>query len=286
MFELNGDAEVKVVKDIKGRAAVIVDDFYKDPDAVRELAISLKYKDKNESSLVGGFPGGRSFLDTTEVKEKLYEIYLNLCSYSFWKIPDRSITDDEDCTNFPGVGITQNEDGGYSRDDNSVGKNRPFNVDEFKKNWENQGFMINVTNDDLLIKDPLHIMPHQDYWENEEPTYQFGSVIYLNTPDECSGGGGTSLYSYRGEMYVPNRMKMFDETMESWMEECLKKETNIERFKYMKAKLDENDPYINEFEAEMKYNRMFLYPADVLHMANVNLGMFTNYNRINQILFM
>ena len=30
MFELNGDAEVKAFKDIKGRSAIIVDDFYKD----------------------------------------------------------------------------------------------------------------------------------------------------------------------------------------------------------------------------------------------------------------
>ena len=75
MFELNGDASVVAFKDIKGRSAIIVDDFYKDPDEVRELALSLKYKDKDESALVGGFPGGRSFLDTLEVKEKLYNIY-------------------------------------------------------------------------------------------------------------------------------------------------------------------------------------------------------------------
>ena len=277
MFEANEDAEVKVVKDIKGRSAIIVDDFYKNPDEVRELVLSLQHKDKSESSLVGGFPGGRSFLDTLEVKEKLYEIYLNLCSNKLWKIPDRDIRYEEDCSNWPA-------DGSFKIP--LIGKNRPFNVDDFESNWNNQRFMANVTNDDLLIKDPLHIMPHQDYWEDEEPTYQFGSVIYLNTPNECPGGGGTNLYSYRGEMYVPNRMQMFDVTMESWMEECLKKETNIEKFKYLKSKVDGGELYAVEFEAEMKYNRMFLYPADILHMANVDLGMFTEYNRINQILFM
>jgi len=79
---------------------------------------------------------------------------------------------------------------------------------------------------------------------------------------------------------------MFDATMGFWMEECLKKETDIEKFKYLKSKVDGEELYTVEFEAEMKYNRMFLYPADVLHMANVDLGMFTDYNRINQILFM
>jgi hypothetical protein len=111
-------------------------------------------------------------------------------------------------------------------------------------------------------------------------------VIYLNTPDECPGGGGTNLYSYRNKMYVPNRMQMYDATMESWMQECLKYDTDIEKFKHLKSKVDGGELYTVEFEAEMKYNRMFLYPADVLHMANVDLGMFRDYNRINQIMFM
>ena len=284
MFEINEDAKVIAFKDIRGRSAMIVDDFYKDPDEVRELAISLEAKDKNESSLVGGFPGARSFLDTLEVKEKLYETYLNLCSNKLWKIPDRDIEYEEDCTNWPVKSITLNSDGSFNIP--IIKKNRTFNVEDFKSNWNNQRFMVNVTNDDLLLNDILGVMPHQDYWEDEESTFQFGSVIYLNTPDECPGGGGTNLYSYRGEMYIPNRMQMFDKTMESWMEECLKKKTNIEKFKYLKSKVDGGDPYTIEFEAEMKYNRMFLYPADVLHKGNIDLGMFTDYNRMNQIFFM
>jgi len=192
MFELNGDARIIAFRDIKGRSAIIVDDFYRDPDEVRELALSLQYKDRSESSLVGGFPGGRSFLDTLEVKEKLYNLYLDLCSKKLWEIPDR-ITDvfqAKDCDNWSTKGITLKEDGSFNIP--LIKKNRPFNVNDFESNWNRQRFMVNVTNDDLLIKDPLHIMPHQDYWEDEEPTYQFGSVIYLNTPDECPGGGGTN----------------------------------------------------------------------------------------------
>ena len=41
-----------------------------------------------------------------------------------------------------------------------------------------------------------------------------------------------------------------------------------------------------ECDVEMVYNRMFLYQADVLHSQNVDLGMFTDYDRINQVLFM
>jgi len=36
----------------------------------------------------------------------------------------------------------------------------------------------------------------------------------------------------------------------------------------------------------MAYNRMVLYQADTLHGQNVDLGMFSDYNRINQVLFM
>jgi hypothetical protein len=34
------------------------------------------------------------------------------------------------------------------------------------------------------------------------------------------------------------------------------------------------------------YNRMVLYQADVLHSLNVDLGMFADYNRINQVFFL
>jgi len=256
MFEPNEDAEVKVSKNIKGRSAVIIDNFYKNPDEIRELALSLKYSD--ESDLIGGFPGMRGSLDTLEVKEKLYETYLNLCSNkSIWKNAD------------------------YHRNPpwyhSSVAKGeRFFNENLFSRNWDQVGFLVNVLNDTTLKKFPVGIIPHQDFWEADPhhdgcPEFQFGSVIYLNTQDECAGG--TNLYSHKDEMSIP------DDWLPEWMIEDAK-------FKYIKSKVNGNNPYTVEFEAEMKYNRMFLYQADVLHSQNVELGMFTDYNRINQIFFM
>ena len=232
MFEPNEKMTPKVTKDIKGRTAIIIDDFYKNPDEVRELALSLKYNDS--SDLTSGFPGTRGVFDTTEVKEKLYDVYLHLCARYF--------------------------DG-------------QFDLIEFNNNWANQVFLVNVLNDSTLKANPLGILPHQDWWQDDESSFQFGSVIYLNTPDECAGG--TNLYSHFGKMTIP------DDWQPQWMLDVDEPE-----FEYIKSKVDGGEPYTCEFEAEMVYNRMVLYQADVLHGQNVDLGMFTDYNRINQPLFM
>ena len=232
MFEPNEKMTPKVTKDIKGRTAIIIDDFYKNPDEVRELALSLKYNDS--SDLTSGFPGTRGVFDTTEVKEKLYDVYLHLCARYF--------------------------DG-------------QFDLIEFNNNWANQVFLVNVLNDSTLKANPLGILPHQDWWQDDESSFQFGSVIYLNTPDECAGG--TNLYSHFGKMTIP------DDWQPQWMLDVDEPE-----FEYIKSKVDGGKPYTCEFEAEMVYNRMVLYQADVLHGQNVDLGMFTDYNRINQPLFM
>jgi hypothetical protein len=151
--------------------------------------------------------------------------------------------------------------------------------------------MVNVTNDSFLKKTPMGIIPHQDYWENEPDeisTYQFGSVVYLNTPEECAGG--TNLYSYKGEMSIssdwqPKWMQNMSDTY-NISGPVLTSMSEEKKFKYIKDRVNGNDPYTCEFEADMVYNRMVLYQSDVLHSADVDLGMFTNHNRINQILFM
>jgi hypothetical protein len=279
MFEPNEEAEVIVVKDIKGRSAVIVDDFYKNPDEARELALSLEYKDVPDA--VAGFPGIRGFLETPEVKEKLYDTFLTLCSnVNIWNNPNNHFTG--------------------------------FPVDGFSENWDRQGFNINNMNDASLLNNPLAIIPHQDRWHDPAADYEssslyFGAIIYLNTPDECAGG--TNLFSYNGFMSIPPSIQPVwqQRLMLQWdlrppdvdgssdidPEEVgvsgkgwLDNRSKVEKVKYLKEKLGGNDPYTVEFAFEMKYNRMVLYQADVLHSQNADLGMFTDYNRINQIFFM
>ena len=237
MFEPNEKMRPKIIENIKGRTVVIIDDFYKNPDEIRERALSLEHTDSTEA--VGGFPGVRGFAETSEVRLELYDIYFHLCN-KYFGLPD---------------------------------------ADKFSNNWDNQGFMVNILNDSTLKKNPLGIIPHQDYWESAPKgspvsLLQYGSVVYLNTPDECAGG--TNLYSHFGRMSIPDE----------WQPQWLLETEHLPSFEYIKSKVDGGKPYTCEFETEMVYNRMVLYQADVLHGQNVDLGMFTDYNRINQVLFM
>ena len=81
-------------------------------------------------------------------------------------------------------------------------------------------------------------------------------------------------------------MSIPEDWQPAWKQDIEEIETDIAKFKYIKSKVDGDNPYTVEFEAEMVYNRMVLYQADVLHSHNVDLGMFTNNNRINQVFFM
>ena len=277
MFEINGDARVIAFKDIKGRSAIIIDDFYRDPDEVRELALSLEYTE--DPDRIAGFPGKRGYLDTTEVKDKLYNLFLDLCNNKLWKQKEQK---------------TQLlEDGSFKIPLPS--KIRPFNLDDFNISWSEQAFMVNCTNDSLIVKNPLAEIPHQDYWEKdteEEYRFQFGSVIFLNTPDECAGG--TNLYSYNGQMSIPSNKEGIQNLKDQYdfdvsLGPVLTSMSDDYKFKYIKDKVnskDRNNPFKVEFEAEMKYNRMFLYQSDVLHKGEIDLGMFTDYDRINQVFFL
>ena len=237
MFELNNDLDIKIAK-INEVTVVVVDNFYKNPDEVRELALSLGTTDNPNTT--GGFPGIRAFYSTSEVREKLYDLYYDLCL-----------------------------------DNNIWQRNRLLSIPQWKDEWDKVGFLCNIANDSTILKSPLGIIPHQDRYEGipEGPTCQFGSVIYLNTPEECAGG--TNIYSWNGNVTIPDSSVILQ-----YYEE------NDGDFKTVKKSFDNSKKWKVEHEFEMVYNRMVLYEADILHGLNIDLGMFTDYDRINQILFM
>ena len=238
MFEVNPSMKIEVITGIKGRNIVIIDDFFKNPDEIRERAMNLNYT--SDPEVTGGLPGTRGVDEDPEVKEKLKKVYQTLCNLYF---PYRE-------------GI---------------------NEKDFNDNWDNQAFMINSINDETLKENPLGILPHQDWWENDESTFQFGSVIYLNKDEECAGG--TRFYSHFERISIP------EDWQPQWVIDIPPEVRHI-KFQHIYTRIQEGNPYRVEYQANMKYNRMVLYEADVLHGPSVELGKFKNFSRINQVLFM
>ena len=218
------------------RKVFIIDDFYKNPDEVRELALSLGTS--SEPGITGGLPGVRSFVPTDEVRKNLYPLYESLCI-----------------------------------DNNIWQREWMISMPSFSEEWRKQGFMCNNINDESLLASPYGIIPHQDKYIEDptSPPCQFGSVVYLNTPEECAGG--TNLYSWDGMMSIPWNWGLSEKYGDGTYKEVRKAFDNSEHWKV-------------EHEFEMVYNRMILYEAEILHAPNVDLGMFTDYSRVNQILFM
>tara|TARA_E500000331_G_scaffold215513_1_gene206647 strand:+ start:2229 stop:2903 length:675 start_codon:yes stop_codon:yes gene_type:complete len=224
MFELNNDLEIKVAR-VCGRSLVVVDNFYKNPDVVRQLCID----NIDNVGAPGHLPGKRICVKTSEVKDKLYDFYFGLCSdHNLW--------------------------------------NRELNGINFYQEWNKVGFNVNIISDDSIDEDRHGLIPHQDtYYPSTNPNVQFGSVIYLNKPEECAGG--TNVYTYQDEISIPKIPFVLNPD-------------SITQF------IENNPEWKVAHTFEMVYNRMVLYQSDILHGPIYEQGMFTDHNRMNQILFM
>tara|TARA_X000000368_G_scaffold115258_1_gene89871 strand:- start:1645 stop:2394 length:750 start_codon:yes stop_codon:yes gene_type:complete len=248
MFELSNEYDITLVSDIgtEKRNALIIDNFYKNPNEVRNYCIdSPKKSKKTDPELIAGLPGWRVFEEDSRVAEKLKDQFSHWRDQSIWRSPN------------------------------------PPASKWWDENWNKTGFMCNVMNANTM--DVGGGIPHQDSFN-----VRFGSVIYLNTPEECAGG--TRLYSYMDNMslYAPDiiddglRHQYNEITMNRWI--CDNDETAKTRDWVDGSNKD--SPWKVEFEFEMVYNRCILYEADLLHSQWYSEGMFTDYDRICQVLFM
>lgn len=245
MFELSDNIKITVeTVGPQNRTVVIADNFYKNPDEVRGLALSLERKTDQE--LIGDLPGQRIFKKTEEVKKNLKPFF------------------DEYCL------------------DNSLwSKNTHERLYEFQ--WDAVGFMCNVMNYDSAFYAPWLNIPHQDSYLQDPTTdfNQFGAVIYLNTPEECQGG--TNLYSYKGQMSLPYNVMNYIDKPEGFDDEVTGPE---QIFPYIRKWLYGDIEWRVEYEAEMVYNRCIFYESDVMHSQNIDHGMFTEHDRVNQVFFL
>ena len=143
-------------------------------------------------------------------------------------------------------------------------------------------FVCNVVNDKTLLGHPRGIIPHQDYYPKQNPISektQFASVIFLNTPEECKGG--TDLFSYKGKTSL-----LRSNTYSIYRTEGEDDLPRQEVFRRLRTSIDNSPDWRVEKHFPMRYNRCILYEADSLHSPILDIGMFTDYSRISQVLFM
>jgi len=90
MFEINDAASIRVITEIGPNkvSVIIVDDFYKNPDEIRNLALKTKPITKEENpQLNGGVHKKRIYLETDDVRNNLKDTYSNLVSVpNIWKM--------------------------------------------------------------------------------------------------------------------------------------------------------------------------------------------------------
>ena len=80
MFELNPELEITAIRDIgpDDRSALVIDNFYENPDEVRDLAIKLPRV--TDLPFVNHHSGTRAAYQTGEVRKNLEHIFTELCA--------------------------------------------------------------------------------------------------------------------------------------------------------------------------------------------------------------
>ena len=172
MFELNPQMEITAVNDIgpDGRCAIVIDNLYENPDAVRDLAIKLP-RSKNVN-FVNHHSGSRAAYETGEVRKNL-ELLLE------------ELTDNE-------------EFWGRKTD-------RQARTNSMQHMW----FLVDYINEQSIAEEPLRLLPFQCYYEHNPSPFQFTVDIFLNRTKECFGGinvwnfaGKTSIVEDVKNMYA------------------------------------------------------------------------------------
>jgi len=198
---------------------VIADNFYKNPDLVRNLAIRIP-PSKNQR-IRNNLPGGR--INAFYLMDHMGPIF------------DRILEKE-----YPQIWLH-------------------FPQGHIKRSFRDSTFMVNVMSDEIMEPRTPHI-DHPDF-------RSFAAMIYLNTPEECSGG--TGFYTFDGK--------------DSGTETRLNKTDN--HYTPMFVNGDMGDWKMTNM-IEMKYNRMVLYQSKYYHAAYIEKDKFVNgLYRLNQMFF-
>ena len=214
-FAINTPVDARVVlmgwEDIP---IVYIDNFYKNPNMVRNLAIKLP--PTSDPRILGGVTGSRvaSFFDF----QHIYPVWVEIAQGVF--------------------GLKKEEE------------------DKFEASMFSTPFSVNVTQS----KDRPDL-PHIDL--PDITSRGWAGLIYLNKGDECKGG--TGFYTYKGHQVNPKQDGLWDKD-------------------YV---CDSIGPWELMHLAEMKFNRMIMYPATVMHTPYDKPGFFEGDDyRLVQVFFL
>ena len=130
------------------RKVFVIDDFYKNPDEIRDYALSCELT--RDKEICGGLVGSRVVEESQEMIDNLRPVFTKLC-------PHEEVTKLE------------------------------YTVGIFKYNCDNMKFMVNhTTHEDInqkFNKDIFIYTHHKD-----EVNTKWAALVYLNKDEECEGG--------------------------------------------------------------------------------------------------
>jgi hypothetical protein len=206
------------IQEFDGEKIIVVDNFWKYPDKVRQLVQVIP--PTCNPRIIHGLPGKR--VEGTYYFSHLGEVFDNMIRHV------------------------------YPEDYAEMG-------DTFVQNCiDHASLLVNVQNSNLPPR-----VPHIDNPNGG----RFAVGIYLNTPEECSGG--TAFYKYKGEKTID--------------------------LSDLDVALKDYDYYVQESDgehwekihlAEMKYNRMVIYKQNILHTPYILPNTFTDEKpRLMQMFF-
>lgn len=195
------------------RNIIVLDDFYPNPDEIRQFAINSSYPEPDGST----YPG----------KNSHDNFYSDELHNRFEQILNRKL--------IPAGG------NGY--------------------------FRLSLETD--LFKQDVHV----------DPSWEFGAVCYLNTPDQVIDEGGTSFW-------IHNKTKI---------ETCPQTDEEAKYYGYSSAKegwwttvygegLDRSK-WTRYLLSPMKYNRIVIFRTNLWHSHNYNFGTNLQDGRLVQLFF-
>ena len=130
------------------RKVFIIDDFYKNPDEVREYALSCERT--TDRAICGGLIGSRVVEDRQDMIDNLRPVFSDLCQHEEWK-------------------------------------NLEYDDAEFQEKWNNMKFMVNhTTHDDIMKTFTKTVYTYTHHKDNIGS--KWAALVYLNKDEECIGG--------------------------------------------------------------------------------------------------